>query len=168
VARSVLTVLLALTIALALAGSSSAKKYKSTYKASPAYPESTLAMSVRGKPRAGGIATLRVTGSNASREDANGLAFNYTLDVYVMDRTVFRSCAPSLSENATRISNLPAKVEWIGLSLDLPASGPFQQTIRYRTERFRRLLFCAYTTYVVDTAAVGTLKHDLRKARRRR
>jgi len=58
-------------------------------------------------------------------------------------------------------------VEWIGLDLELPASGPFTQTVRYQTERFRRLLFCAYTTYVVDTAAVGTIKHDLRKARRR-
>lgn len=166
--RALPLLLVALAGVLVTAAPASAKKYKSTFVASPSYPQSTLAMSVSGKPRARGIATLRVRGSNASRDDGDGLAFDYTLDVYVMDRSVYRSCARSQREANNRQANLPAKVEHIGIGLSVPASGPFKETIKFRTESFRKLLFCAYTTYVVDTAAMGQLKHDLLKAKRRR
>jgi hypothetical protein len=166
--RAVALIVAVLAVPLvAAAVPAEAKKYKSTFVAAPSYPESTLAMSVRGNPRARGIATLRVTGSNASRDDGDGLAFDYTLDVYVMDRSVYRSCAPSLREANNRQANLPGKVEHIGLNMSLPASGPFTETIKYRTERFRKLVYCAYTTYVSDDAAMGQLKHDLRKRRKR-
>jgi hypothetical protein len=166
--RNVLAAPAVLLLALALAGPAGAKKYRSTSVAAPSYPESRLAMSVVGNPRAGGIARLRVSGTNASRDDGDGLAFDYTVDVYVLDRSIYRSCAPSLREANNRQANLPGKVEHIGLGLNAPSSGAFSHTITYRTERFRRLLFCAYTTYVVDDAAVGSLKHDLLKKKKRR
>lgn len=166
--RATTLLLVALAGLLLTAAPAPAKKYKSTFVAAPAYPQSTLAMSVSGNPRARSIATLRVSGSNASRDDGDGLAFDYTLDVYVMDRSVFRSCARSQREANNRQANLPGKVEHIGLGLGVPASGPFSETIRFQTESFRKLLFCAYTTYVVDDAAMGQLKHDLLKAKRRR
>ena len=167
--RAVLVLPAVLLTALALAGPAPAqKKYRSTSVAAPSYPESRLAMRVVGNPRARSIATLRVTGSNASRDDGDGLAFSYTLDVYVHDRSVFKTCARSLREANSRQASVPSRTEHIGLGLDVPASGPFSHTIRFETESFRKLIFCAYTTYVVDDAAMSSLKHDLRKARRRR
>ena len=166
--RAIALIAALVALSLAAAPPAQAKRYKSTSAAAPSYPHSRLAMSVRGAPRAGGIATLRVTGSNASRDDGDGLAFDYTLDVYVMDRSVYPSCARTQRDANNRLANLPAKVEHIGLNLSVPASGAFAETIKYQTERFRKLVFCAYTTYVVDHAAMGQLKHDLLKPRRRR
>jgi hypothetical protein len=165
VLRCALIALSALAFAPAAAP---AKAYTSSSKASPAYPESTIAMKVKGKPRAKGIATLVVSGANASRDDGDGLAFDYTLDVYVQDRSVFKGCAATQTEQNRRLATLPGKVEHIGLGESVPASGPFKTTIKYRTEGFRKLVFCAYTTYVVDTAAVGTLKHDLLKRKKKK
>lgn len=157
-----------LVIALLGAAPAQAGKYRSTSRSAPAYPQSSLTLKVAGTPRAGGIVTLNVSGSNASRDDGDGLAFGYTLDVYVLDRSAYRACAPSLREANNRQANLPGKVEHIGLGLDVPAAGPFRQQIKYQSEGFRRLLFCAYTTYVTDDAALGALKHDLARPRKRR
>jgi hypothetical protein len=165
---TVLATTLMIAVLAAAAPAPAAPKYRSTSKASPEYPGSSIAMKVKGKPRAGGVATLSVSGSNASRDDGDGLAFDYTLDVYVHDRSAWSTCAPTLREANSRVSQLPGKVEWIGLNLPVPASGPFSTTVKYETESFRRLMFCAYTTYVVDTAAVGALKHDLAAKRRSR
>jgi hypothetical protein len=158
----------AISIALLVAVPAEAKRYRSTTVAAPAYPESRIAMAVKGTPRAGGIATLKVSGSNASRDDGDGLAFDYTLDVFVHDRSVSGTCPRSFREARNRIANLPEKVDHIGIDLNAGSSGPFEQTIQYRTERFRRIMFCAYTTYVTDDAAMGALKHDLARPRRRR
>jgi hypothetical protein len=164
-----LTVPAAVLAAASIAApASAAAPYRSTSKASPAYPGSSLALKVQGKPRAGGIATVRVSGANASRDSGDGLAFDYTLDVYVHDRSVWSTCAPSLREANSRVAQIPGKIEWIGLNLSVPASGPFTTTVKYQTESFRKLMFCAYTTYVVDTAAVGALKHDLLAKKRSR
>ena len=166
--RLALALAAAALFALAFAGPAHAKKYTSTSVAAPAYPESSLAMAVKGKPRARGITRLAVSGSNASQDDGDGLAFDYTLDVYVLDRRAFPTCAPSLREANSRLAQLPGKVEHIGFGLSVPASGPFSETITYRAESFRKVIFCAYTTYVIDDAAMGSLKHDLRKAKRKK
>ncbi len=164
---------LAAAIALPLAAAPAARAYKSTSVAQPGYESSTLAMKVKGKPRAGRIVTLRVTGSNAlfpvplDPDFPDREPLDYTLDVYVQDRSVYPSCGATVDEQTDRVVNLPDKVDQIGFILDEGPSGPFGHTIRYRAGSKRKLMFCAYTRYsATDDIIRSSLKHNLRRKRR--
>lgn len=153
-----------------------AQSYTSSSVAQPGYPGSTLVMKVSGKPRSGGLVTLRVTGSNdlfpipPDPDFPDRTPLDYTLDVYVQDRAVFSTCAPDLDAQNDRIINLPDKVKHIASILNIGPSGPFAKSVTYRAGTARRIMFCAYTRYsAADDIARASLKHDLvkRKIRRR-
>ena len=170
--RLLATAVLGVTL---LASASTAQAYTSTSVAQPGYESSTLAMTVKGKPRAGRVVTLRVSGSNAlfpvppDPDFPDREPLDYTLDVYVQDRSVYSSCAETVDGQTDRIINLPDKVKQIGFILNEGPSGPFQHTIAFRSGSSRKLMFCAYTRYsATDDIIRSSLKHNLRKKRRPR
>lgn len=165
-----LAIAAALAIPLGLAHS--AQAYKSTYRAQPGHPASSLAMSVKGKPRAGKLVTLTVTGSNQPFPEPFDPDFpdrhplDYTLDVFVQDRSVFPTCAPSETEQIDKLINVPGKVKQIASVLNAGMSGPFKKVISYRSGSPRRIMFCAYIRYsAVDDIVMSSLKHNLAKKR---
>ena len=166
--RSILGGLAVASLVLGL--SSPAQAYKSTYRAQPGYPASSLVMSVKGKPRAGKLVTLRVTGSNAAFPEPFDPDFpdrrplDHTLDVFVQDRSVFPTCAPFETEQIDKLINVPNRVKQIGSALNVGMSGPFQRTISYRSWSSRKVMFCAYVRYsATDDIVMSSLKHDLGK-----
>lgn len=157
-----------------LAPASLAQAYQSKSVAQPGYESSTLAMTVKGKPRVGKIVTLQVSGSNElfpvppDPDFPDRQPLDYTLEVYVQDRSVFSNCAETNDGQTDRIINLPDKVKHIGFLLNEGPSGPFKHTIQFRSGSSRRLMFCAYTRYsATDDIIRASLKHDLRKKKRR-
>lgn len=154
-----------------LVSGSTAYGYESTSVTQPEYPESRSAMKVVGKPRAGGIVTLRVTGSNALPPNPGDWEYStttpYKLSVYVHDRSVFSSCPTDAIEENNLIIGLPDKVKWIEGAVEVGDQGPFTHTIKYRSGSARKIMFCAYTTYGSDDAAMSALKHDLKKKKRK-
>lgn len=173
--RNVLLVLAGFLVSALFASAPSAYAYKSSYRAQPGYPGSTLAMKVKGKPRVGAIVTLEVTGTNDLFPEPFDPDFpdrqplNYTLDVYVQDRSVYSNCAPDLDAQNDRIITLPDKVSNIAGILDEGPAGPFKKTIKYRAGSSRKIMFCAYTRYsATDDIVMASLKHDLAKKKRAR
>lgn len=157
-----------------LVPASMAQAYRSKSVAQPGYESSTLAMTVKGEPRVGRIVTLRVTGSNElfpvppDPDFPDREPLDYTLDVYVQDRSAYSRCAETVDGQTDRIINLPDKVKQIGFILNEGPSGSFKQTIRFRSGSSRKLMFCAYTRYsATDDIIRSSLKHDLRKNKRR-
>ena len=163
---------------LVLGLSSSAHAYKSTYRAQPGHPASSLAMSVKGKPGAGKLVTVQVSGSNAPFPEPydpdfpNRQPLDYTLDVFVQDRSVFPACAALETDQIDKLINVPNRVKQIGSVLNVGMSGPFRKSITYRSWSSRKLMFCAYVRYsATDDIVMSSLKHDLKKkprAKRRR
>jgi hypothetical protein len=155
--------------AVLLVSGPAAHAYHSTFQAQPDYPESSLAIKVLGKPRAGGIVTLQVTGSN--KQPVTDWEYStttpYKLDVYVHDRSVFSTCPTNQIEENNRIVGLPDKVKWIAGAVEVGDEGPFTKTFKYRSGSARKLMFCAYTSYGSDDAAMSALKHDLPKKKRK-
>ena len=158
-----------------LAPATPAEAFKSTYRAQPGYPASTLAMKVRGKPRQRGLVRLNVTGSNRpfpigfDPDFPGRQPLNYTLDVYIQERSAYSNCAPSKTEQNDRIINLPDKVKQVGSLIDIGQQGAFRRTIVFRAGSARKIMFCAYTRYsAVDDIVMGSLKHNLAKKKRRR
>jgi hypothetical protein len=152
-----------------------AAAYTSASVAQPGYESSTLAMTVKGRPRAGRLVTLRVSGSNALFPVAPDPDFpdreplDYTLDVYVQDRSVFPSCGETVDDQTDRVINLPDKVQQIGFILEVGPAGPFKRTITFRSGSARKLTFCAYIRYsATDDIIRSSLKHDMRGKRRPR
>ena len=166
------TVAFAAVLAIPLGLAPSAQAYKSTYRTQPGHSASSLAMAVKGKPRAGKLVTLRVSGSNQPFPEPFDPDFpdrqplDYTLDVFVQDRTVFPTCAPSETEQIDKLINVPGKVKQIGSVLNAGMSGPFKQSITYRSGSPRKIMFCAYIRYsAADDIVMSSLKHNLAKKR---
>lgn len=170
---------LAAIVAVALLGSTApAHAYTSTFQAQPGHPASTLAMSVTGKPRVGRLVTLTVSGFNAPFPEPFDPDFpdrqplDYTLDVFVQDRSVFSTCESAETDQIDRIINLPSRIKHITFNAGVGNGGAFRKTVIYRSWSARRIMFCAFIRYsATDDIVMASLKHDMARkpktARRR-
>jgi hypothetical protein len=167
-ARIAVTAGLASLVSLALlAGSAQAKG--SVFVPAPAYPNSTLAIDVAGKPRAGKIAKVVVTGSNAPFEigfPGSGDYLDYSLEAFAQNGKVLPNCPRSFDEELQNQINLG--ITRIAIGLNEGKFGPFSIPIRFRTTtRVRNIVICAYSRMNIDDAAVSALGFKLRRPARR-
>jgi hypothetical protein len=143
------------------------KRPVSTFLPAPAFPQSTLAINVVGRPRGGRLVTLVVSGSNAPNEINPGVYTPYTLDVFVQNGRVLPDCPRSYHDELDNLINL-------GVSRVLSNSnegdfGAFQIPVRFLSLRnVRNLVACAYTTSIIDDVAVSRLQFKLRKPKKRK
>jgi hypothetical protein len=139
----------------------------SVYLPSPSYPNSSLAIKALGKPRAGGIVKVVVSGSNAPFEagfPGSGDYISYQLEAFAQNGNVLPNCPRSFAEELQNEINLG--VARIAQGLNEGFYGPFAIPIRFRTApRVRRVVVCAYSRLIDDDAAVSALGFKLRRGR---
>lgn len=154
-------------LAAALPGSALAAA-RSESRAAPAYPNTRLAIRVKGRPRAGQITTVVVTGSNERMEisEGSGSFLDYKLELFVQDRRVLRRCPISYNGQLNNVINLSDRISQIGRNIDLGTGGAFRAPIKYQSGTTRPVLFCAYTRVITDDAAVAGLRYTFAAPRR--
>jgi hypothetical protein len=139
----------------------------SVYEAAPSYPDSSLAIKVLGKPRAGGIARLVISGSNAPFElgyPGSGDYLSYGLDAFAQNGKVLPSCPRSFGEELQNQANLG--INRIAQGLNEGYYGSFSIPIQFQTSRrVRNVVICAYSRLTYDDAAVSALGFKLRPPR---
>jgi hypothetical protein len=147
----------------ALGGTAHAKG--STYLPAPAYPNSRLAIDVAGKPRAGKVVKVNVSGSNAPFEigyPGSGDYLAYQLDAFAQNGKVVPNCPRSFAEELQNEINLG--VARIAQGFPEGYYGPFSTPIRFQTStRVRNVVVCAYSRMIDDDAAVSALGFKLRR-----
>lgn len=147
----------------ALAGTAEGKS--STFLPAPAYPQSTLAIKLAGKPRAGKIIKLVISGSNAPFEiggQGSGSFLAYQLDAFAQNGKVLPNCPRSFAAELQNEVNLG--ITRIAQGLNEGFFGPFSIPIRVQTSRsVRNIVVCAYSRLVDDDAAVSALGLKLRR-----
>lgn len=153
-------------VALAsLGGTAHAKG--STYLPAPSYPNSRLAIDVAGKPRAGKVVKVKVSGSNAPFElgyPGSGHFLAYQLDAFAQNGNVVPNCPRSFSEELQNSINLG--VTRIAIGLPEGYYGRFATPIRFQSSgRVRNIVVCAYSRMITDDAAVSALGFRLRAPR---
>ncbi|NHC46818.1 hypothetical protein [Motilibacter aurantiacus] len=160
-AVTVLPVLLAIAPAASAAPvePAAAKKPRSAYVAAPAYPDTRLAITVKGTPTVNSVATVVVSGS-VTQADPD-LPIDYTLSLFVQDPAVVGPCPRSYADELQNVINLGGDIAHIARGLDVGADGRFAKTVRYRTGSLRRIQLCAYVRYITDDAAVSSLRWTL-------
>jgi hypothetical protein len=160
-----ITVVAVCGVAMALTGTAHAKG--STYLPAPAYPNSKLAIDVAGKPRAGQVVKVVVSGSNAPFEigyPGSGDYIAYQLDVFAQNGKVVPNCPRSFTEELQNVINLG--VSDIATGFPEGYHGPFSTPIRFTTSpRIRKVVVCAYSRLIDDDAAVSALGFKLRLPR---
>jgi hypothetical protein len=145
-----------------VAGTAQAKS--STYLPAPAYPASKLAIDVAGKPQAGKVVKVRVSGSNAPFDDGT---LAYQLDVFAQNGKVVPNCPRSFGEELQNAINLG--VARIAQGFSEGPYGPFSTPIRFQTgPQIRNVVVCAYSRFIDDDAAVSALGFRLHAPNRRR
>jgi hypothetical protein len=136
----------------------------SVYAPAPAYPNSSLAVKVVGKPRAGGIARVVVSGSNAPFDGDASSNISYQLDAFAQDARVLPQCPRSFSAELQNEINLG--IARIAQGLPEGGYGPFDHPLAFRTgPRIRSVVVCAYSRFIDDDAAVSALRFKLRAPR---
>src|SRR4051812_34035740 len=81
----------------------------STFLPAPAYPNSTLAIKLAGKPKAGKVIKLVIKGSNAPFEiggTGSGDYLAYQLDAFAQNSKVLPNCPRSFAEELQNEINL--------------------------------------------------------------
>lgn len=147
---------------------------RSTYQAAPAYPNTRLAIAVKGKPRAGAITTVVVSGWNERREisQGSGSFLDYSLELFVQDRRVLPSCPAAYGRELDNVINLGNRISQIARGVNLGEGGRFRVPVKYQSGSTRKVVFCAYTRVIIDDAAVSALRYEFAppraRARRRR
>jgi hypothetical protein len=140
----------------------------SVFLPAPSYPHSKLAIKVVGKPRAGRVVKIVVSGSNAPFEagyPGSGDYISYQLDVFAQNGKVLPNCPRSFTEELQNEVNLG--IARIGQGLNEGFYGPFAIPIQFRTSpRIRNVVVCAYSRMISDDAAVSALGFKQRRARR--
>jgi hypothetical protein len=133
----------------------------SVYLPAPSYPNSTLAIKVVGKPRAGGVARVVVSGSNAPFAGGD---VAYQLDAFAQNAKVLPQCPRSFAAELQNEINLG--VSRIAQGLPEGPSGAFDHPLAFRTSpRIRSVVVCAYSRFIDDDAAVSALRFKLRAPR---
>jgi hypothetical protein len=139
----------------------------SVYLPAPAYPNSKLAIDVAGKPRAGRVVKVVVSGSNAPFEigyPGSGDYIAYQLDVFAQNGKVVPNCPRSFTEELQNSINLG--VSRIAQGFPEGYYGGFQTPVRFQTSRsVRNIVVCAYSRLIDDDAAVSALGFKLRPPR---
>lgn len=137
----------------------------SVFLPAPSYPNSTLAIDLAGKPRAGEIVKVVVRGSNAPFEiggAGSGDYLAYQLDAFAQNGKVVPECPRSFAEALQNQVNLG--ITRIAQGLPEGYFGPFSTALRFRTSRkVRDIVVCAYSRMVDDDAAVSALRFRLRR-----
>jgi hypothetical protein len=137
----------------------------STFLPAPAYPNSTLAINLAGKPRAGKIVKVVISGSNAPFEigyPGSGSYLSYQLDTFAQNGKVLPNCPRSFGEELQNQINLG--ITRIAIGLNEGYYGPFSIPLRFVTSRrVRNIVVCAYSRLVDDDAAVSALGFKLRR-----
>jgi hypothetical protein len=166
---TVVSSLAALAIASA-AASPQASATRSESQAAPSYPNTRLAIRVKGRPRAGSIATVVVTGDNERMEisEGSGSFLSYNVDLFVQNPRVLRRCPLSYSAALENVINLGDHISQIGRYMNAGDGGSFRLPVKYQTGNLRRVVFCAYTRVITDDAAVAGLRHTFAAPRARR
>jgi hypothetical protein len=142
-----------------LAGTAHAKG--SVYLPAPAYPNSKLAIDLAGKPRAGKVVKVQVSGSNAPFSSGE---VAYQLDAFAQNGKVVPTCPRSFAEELQNTINLG--VAYIAQGFPEGSSGPFSTPIRFQTgSQIRKVVVCAYSRFIDDDAAVSALSFKLRPPR---
>lgn len=153
---------------LACAGAGPAPAARSESRAAPSYPNTRLAIRVKGRPRAGSIATVVVSGSNERLEisEGSGSFLSYHVDLFVQNPRVLRRCPVSYDAALDNVINLSDHISRIGRYMNAGEGGRFRIPVKYQTGDLRRVLFCAYTQVITDDAAVAALRHTFKAPRR--
>ncbi|HEY1284989.1 MAG TPA: hypothetical protein VGF04_02770 [Solirubrobacterales bacterium] len=137
----------------------------STFRPAPGYPHSTLAIKLAGKPRAGKVIKLAVTGSNAPFEiggAGSGSYLAYQLDAFAQNAKVIGKCPRSFAAELQNEVNLG--ITRIAQGLNEGFYGHFRIPIRVQTSRsVRHIVICAYSRLIEDDAAVSALGFTLRR-----
>ena len=137
----------------------------SFYLPAPAYPHSSLGIKVAGKPRAGKVVKVLVSGSNAPFEiggAGSGDFLSYQLDAFAQNGKVLPNCPRSFAEELQNEINLG--VARIAQGLNEGYYGSFGIPLRFQTSRqIRNVVVCAYSRMVDDDAAVSALGFKLRR-----
>lgn len=151
-------------LSLALfAGVAQAKQ--SVFLPAPAYPNSTLAIDLAGKPKAGKVVKVVVSGSNAPFEiggPGSGEYLDYQLDVFAQNGKVLKNCPRSFAAELQNSINLG--VARIAQGLNEGKYGGFGYPIRFQSStKVRHIVVCAYSRMITDDAAVSALGFTLRR-----
>jgi hypothetical protein len=137
----------------------------STFLPAPSYPHSRLAIKLAGKPRAGKVIKLVITGSNAPFEiggAGSGSYLSYQLDAFAQNAKVIPKCPRSFAAELQNAINLG--INYIAQGLNEGFYGRFRFPIRVQTSRsVRHIVICAYSRLVEDDAAVSALGFTLRR-----
>jgi hypothetical protein len=137
----------------------------SVFAPAPAYPNSTLAISLVGHPRAGKVVHVTVSGSNDPFEigfPGSGDYLAYQLDAFAQNGKVLPTCPRSFAEALQNSINLGTA----RIAQGLPEGyyGPFQTPLAFQSSRkVRNIVVCAYSRMVDDDAAVSALGFTLRR-----
>ncbi len=154
-----------LVFLLSLAATAQGKD--SVFLPAPSYPNSSLAIKLAGKPRAGRIVRVVVSGSNAPFEagyPGSGDYISYQLDAFAQNGNVLPNCPRSFAEELQNEVNLG--IARIAQGLNEGYFGAFGIPIQFRTSpRIRNVVVCAYSRLIEDDAAVSALGLRLRPAR---
>jgi hypothetical protein len=116
---------------------------------SPLYPNSRLSVRLAGKPAPGKVTTLIASGSNSDGE------VDFGLEVFAKLVKEDHSCAATYDEELNSSINEPGESS-IFESAEAEGLGSFTVPIK-ATFNPVKVLICAYSTYVTDTAANASL-----------
>lgn len=160
---------IAAAAALALASltlfAGAAKAKKSVFLPAPGYPHSTLAIDLAGKPKAGKVVKVVVSGSNAPFEigfPGSGEYLAYQLDAFAQNGKVLKNCPRSFA--AELQNQIGLGVARIAQGLSEGTYGGFRHALRFQSSRqIRHVVVCAYSRMVTDDAAVSALGLTLRR-----
>jgi hypothetical protein len=129
---------------LVLPGLATAAEYTS-----PLYPHSKLSLRLAGKPAAGKVTTLVASGTNSDGE------VDFGLEVFAKLVREDPSCAATYDEELNSSINEPGESS-IFESAEAEGLGSFTVPIKASFNPVK-VLICAYSTYVTDTAANASL-----------
>ncbi len=133
---------------LLIAGTAQGKG--SVYLPAPSYPNSSLAIKVVGKPRAGKVVRVVVSGSNAPFEagyPGSGDYIAYQLDAFAQNGKVLPNCPRTFAEELQNEINLG--IARIAQGFSEGYYGPFGLPIQFRTApRIRNVVVCAYSRLI--------------------
>jgi hypothetical protein len=155
-----LLLLLHSTTALGAAGGK-----RSVFAPAPAYPNSTLAIDLVGRPRAGKVVKVVVSGSNDPFEigyPGSGDYLAYQLDAFAQNGNVLPTCPRSFAEALQNSINLGTA----RIAQGLPEGyyGRFSTGLAFQSSRkVRDIVVCAYSRMIEDDVAVSALRFKLRR-----
>jgi hypothetical protein len=121
------------------------------------YPGETLSLSMTGKAVVGQEILFTASGQQTDFADYAG---GFNLDVYAKDPSVDPTCAPAYTSEIQAATGDPTESQpviglWQGSGMTF--STPFKLFFSHPG----RVLLCAYSTWITDTAASATLTVDV-------